>query len=105
MSTVFAIQENYSLHTAACSPTQYHSLGPLAPKPYTHKLIGMLGAIICAASIIFVGYMSVGVAGEAGRRIRSNGASSSLSGHRYSNTGHCWCVLTLRQYQRSQGFM
>lgn len=46
-----------------CSPTEYHSLGPLAPKPYTHKLIGMLGAILCAATIIFVGYMSVGVAG------------------------------------------
>jgi hypothetical protein len=42
----------------------YHTLGPLAPKPYTHKLIGMLGAIICAASIIFSGYMSVGLAGE-----------------------------------------
>lgn len=45
-------------------PTEYHSLGPLAPKPYTHKLIGMLGAIICAATIIFIGYMSVGVAGR-----------------------------------------
>lgn len=48
-----------------CSPTEYHSLGPLAPKPYTHKLIGMLGAIMTAAAIIFTGYMSVGVAGEA----------------------------------------
>jgi hypothetical protein len=46
------------------SPSHYQALGPLAPKPSTHKLIGMLGAIICAASIIFVGYMSVGVAGE-----------------------------------------
>lgn len=52
------------LGVPSCSPTEYHALGPLAPKPYTHKLIGMLGAIICAASIIFVGYMSVGVAGN-----------------------------------------
>lgn len=128
-----------------CSPNEYHTLGPLAPKPYTYKLIGgyvmhnlstlssyascnlasssacgqqvtantaclipggpqyltaivgqllsvmgpcfnllkctsaaheggvgrllcasgMLGAIISAASIILLGYMSVGVAGEA----------------------------------------
>lgn len=56
-----------------CSPNEYHSLGPLAPKPYTHKLIGMLGAIICAAAIIFVGYMSVGVAGGRGAYIILSG--------------------------------
>uniref|UniRef100_A0A383V4T9 Amino acid transporter transmembrane domain-containing protein n=1 Tax=Tetradesmus obliquus TaxID=3088 RepID=A0A383V4T9_TETOB len=44
-------------------PTEYHTLGPLAPKPYTYKLIGMLGAILSAQSIILVGYMAVGVAG------------------------------------------
>jgi hypothetical protein len=52
-------------------PTEYHSLGPLAPKPHTHKLIGMLGAIICAATIIFIGYMSVGVTGESTASLQS----------------------------------
>lgn len=45
------------------SPRDFHSLGPLAPKPYTYKLIGMLGAILSASTIILVGYMAVGVAG------------------------------------------
>ncbi|KAF6257139.1 transmembrane amino acid transporter protein-domain-containing protein [Scenedesmus sp. NREL 46B-D3] len=44
-------------------PTDYHTLGPLVPKPYTYKLIGMLGAILSAQGIILVGYMAVGVAG------------------------------------------
>lgn len=44
-------------------PEDYHALGSLAPKPYTFKLIGMLGVVISAMSIILVGYSCVGVAG------------------------------------------
>lgn len=45
------------------SPGHYSSLGPLAPKPSTYKLIGMLGAIISYMSIILLGYTAVGVSG------------------------------------------
>ncbi|KAI8469768.1 MAG: transmembrane amino acid transporter protein-domain-containing protein [Monoraphidium minutum] len=45
------------------SPDEYSSLGPLAPKPSTYKLIGMLGAIISYMVIIFLGYASVGFTG------------------------------------------
>lgn len=45
------------------SPIAYQSLGPLAPKPYTYKLIGMLGAIITYMTIILLGYTAVGITG------------------------------------------
>eukprot|EP00878_Enallax_costatus_P031957 GHUV01035035.1.p1 GENE.GHUV01035035.1~~GHUV01035035.1.p1 ORF type:complete len:465 (+),score=99.11 GHUV01035035.1:975-2369(+) len=45
------------------SPVAYHSMGPLAPKPYTYKLIGMLGAIITYMTIILLGYTAVGITG------------------------------------------
>eukprot|EP00878_Enallax_costatus_P011109 GHUV01011602.1.p1 GENE.GHUV01011602.1~~GHUV01011602.1.p1 ORF type:complete len:461 (+),score=81.03 GHUV01011602.1:314-1696(+) len=64
--SVFYELEHYPsrlISTLPASPTDYRTLGPLAPKPYTYKLIGMLGAIISAASVILIGYMSVGVAG------------------------------------------
>jgi hypothetical protein len=34
-----------------CRPTDYHTLGPLAPKPYTYKLIGELGAACLLQSV------------------------------------------------------
>eukprot|EP00878_Enallax_costatus_P040063 GHUV01046040.1.p1 GENE.GHUV01046040.1~~GHUV01046040.1.p1 ORF type:complete len:290 (+),score=37.00 GHUV01046040.1:273-1142(+) len=46
------------------SPVAYHSMGPLAPKPYTYKLIGMLGAIITYMTIILLGYTAVGITGR-----------------------------------------
>ena len=46
-----------------CSPVAYQSLGPLAPKPYTYNLIGMLGAIIMYMTIILLGYTAVGITG------------------------------------------
>ncbi|KAF8059975.1 slc38a7 [Scenedesmus sp. PABB004] len=45
------------------SPSAFQGLGRLAPKPRTYKLIGMLGAILSAQAVIFVGYMAVGIAG------------------------------------------
>jgi hypothetical protein len=48
----------------SCSPGHYSLLGPLAPKPTTYKLIGMLGAIISYMSIILLGYTAVGVSGD-----------------------------------------
>jgi len=45
-------------------PDEFQTLGPLAPKPYTFKLIGMLGAILSAMSVILTGYIAVGVAGN-----------------------------------------
>eukprot|EP00877_Chromochloris_zofingiensis_P003558 jgi/Chrzof1/13202/Cz07g24080.t1 len=45
------------------SPARYQNMSSLAPKPYTYKLIGMLGVILSAMAIIFAGYMSVGCAG------------------------------------------
>lgn len=49
--------------SAPCSPTHYESLHPLAPKPKTYKLIGMLGAVICAYTLICTGYVAVGIGG------------------------------------------
>ena len=46
------------------SPEGFHSMRfRLAPRPYTHKLIGMLGTIILYMLIVFGGYASVGVTG------------------------------------------
>ncbi|GBF99905.1 hypothetical protein Rsub_12813 [Raphidocelis subcapitata] len=47
------------------SPMQYASLRPLAPRPRTHKLIGMLGVILVAMTLIAAGYIVVGAAGYA----------------------------------------
>jgi hypothetical protein len=52
-------------HRCCHSPDHYSSLGPLAPKPTTYKLIGMLGAIISYMSIILLGYTAVGISGPA----------------------------------------
>eukprot|EP00775_Hariotina_reticulata_P008954 gene8954-9130_t len=63
---VFYELEHYPhrlINTLPATPDEFHTLGPLAPKPYTFKLIGMLGAILSAMSIILTGYISVGVAG------------------------------------------
>eukprot|EP00879_Flechtneria_rotunda_P015774 GHRR01016496.1.p1 GENE.GHRR01016496.1~~GHRR01016496.1.p1 ORF type:complete len:334 (+),score=80.43 GHRR01016496.1:326-1327(+) len=64
--TVFYELEHYPhrlITRLPSRPERYQLLGPLAPKPYTYKLIGMLGAIISAMTIILLGYMSVGIAG------------------------------------------
>lgn len=45
------------------SPKQYATLSSLAPRPYTYKLIGMLGVIIVSMSLIAAGYIGVGAAG------------------------------------------
>lgn len=47
------------------SPTQYASLHRLAPRPYTYKLIGMLGIILVSMTLIASGYIVVGAAGYA----------------------------------------
>jgi hypothetical protein len=44
---------------------QYTSLQSLAPRPRTHKLIGMLGIILVAMTLIAAGYIVVGAAGYA----------------------------------------
>lgn len=45
------------------SPRGYTPLHSLAPKPRSHKLIGMLGVIASATTLIMVGYLAVGMVG------------------------------------------
>ena len=47
------------------SPMNYSALPTIAPRPYTYKLIGMLGIIIVSMSLIATGYIAVGTAGYA----------------------------------------